>query len=116
MTGVHFDRTSGGNRPAPFDLHSHNRTSSLLVLLRSIEEQTFREVEICISDGGSDDGRMNEILSTLQNGTLPFRYARVENQVPYDANLRSSVRLALGRYCLLSGTMTLSLNESHSQI
>lgn len=80
-----------------------NRTSFLMALLRSIEDQTFREVEICVSDGGSNDGRANEILMTLQNGTLPFRYARVEENLPYDANLRSSVHLARGHYCLLFG-------------
>ncbi len=81
----------------------YNRTSFLLVLLRSIHEQTCRETEICVSDGGSDDGREPEILRALAETRLPFSYAHSETRLPYDANLRSSIGLARGQYCLLFG-------------
>ncbi len=81
----------------------HNRTSFFLALLGSIREQTFRDLEVCVSDGGSDDGRHAEVLEAMRATQLPFRYARSEANRAYDANLRSSIALARGRYVLLFG-------------
>ena len=47
-----------------------NRTSFLLELLRSIDSQTCRDVEVCISDGGSTDGRRLDILECLEQSEL----------------------------------------------
>ncbi|HVV73368.1 MAG TPA: glycosyltransferase family 2 protein, partial [Verrucomicrobiae bacterium] len=48
-------------------------------------------------------GRVNEVLKWLATANLPFRYARSETRLGYDANLRASISLARGRYCLLFG-------------
>ena len=81
----------------------YNRTSFLRLLLDSIRAQTFRDFEICISDGGSNDGRHTEIIEWLNFSGMPFRFARTELNLQYDANLRASLTLARGRYCVLFG-------------
>ena len=35
----------------------HNRTSFLIEALRTLDRQTFRDFEVCISDDASTDGR-----------------------------------------------------------
>jgi glycosyltransferase involved in cell wall biosynthesis len=81
----------------------YNRTNFLLVLLRSIREQRFQDFEICLSDGGSNDRGQETILNFLRQSQIAFRYKRSEENLPYDRNLRSSLELARGRYCLLFG-------------
>jgi hypothetical protein len=80
-----------------------NRTSFLLKALRAFEAQSFRNFEICISDGRSTDGRSQEIISYLQSSGLPSRYQLQEQQSRYDPNIRAAIALATGKYCFLLG-------------
>src|SRR2546422_703421 len=81
----------------------HNRTSFFLKCLESFRTQTLQDFELCISDGASTDGRSQEILGVLSAWGFSFCFARHEHNLQYDPNLRSSVSLAQGRYCLLFG-------------
>lgn len=81
----------------------YNRTSFLLHALASYHHQTFRRFEICISDGHSTDGREAEVIEFLERAQMPYRYMRHEQKTPYDANLRSAIGLAAGKYCFLLG-------------
>jgi glycosyltransferase involved in cell wall biosynthesis len=81
----------------------YNRTSFLLKSLESFRQQVFEDFEICISDGGSTDGRHHEIVDFLRRSHLSFRYLRHIRNLRYDQNLRASLDLARGRYCLLLG-------------
>lgn len=81
----------------------YNRTSFLIEACKSLDVQTFREFEVCISDGGSTDGRENELLNYLKASRLSFVYQRNENNLRYDTNLRASLALAQGQYCILHG-------------
>jgi len=81
----------------------YNRTSFLLKCLESFLTQTFQDFEVCISDGGSTDSRHCDILDVLRQSKMPFVWARSEQNLQYDPNLRSSISLARGRYCLLFG-------------
>jgi hypothetical protein len=81
----------------------YNRTSFLLELCRSVAAQTFRDVELCISDGGSTDNRQAEIIAFLESQGLSFVYQRQEKTARYDQNLRAAISLARGQYCLLMG-------------
>jgi Glycosyl transferase family 2 len=81
----------------------HNRTSFLIQVLKSLDAQTFRDFEVCISDDCSTDGRQGEILDFLNRSRLAFIYRERERNGRYDKNLRSSIELARGRYCLLLG-------------
>jgi glycosyltransferase involved in cell wall biosynthesis len=81
----------------------YNRTSFLLRVLESLNTQTFRNFEICISDDCSTDGREQEIINYLQETALKFEYSKTEKNIRYDKNLRRAIGLANGRYCFLLG-------------
>ena len=81
----------------------YNRTSFLLRELDSFREQTFRNFEVCISDDCSNDGRTGELLDYLRGSEMSFRYCQPDKNGRYDKNLRASLNLARGRYCLLMG-------------
>lgn len=81
----------------------HNRTSFLLAVCRSLDEQVFRDFEVCISDDRSTDGRQEELLDFLHASTLSFVYRRLERNLRYDGNLKSAIDLASAPYCFLLG-------------
>jgi hypothetical protein len=81
----------------------YNRTSFLLKACESLAAQSFRSFEVCLSDDCSTDGREGEILRFLDRSGLAYRYERQRVNVRYDANLRSSLALARGRYSFLLG-------------
>lgn len=81
----------------------YNRTSFLLEALKSLDAQTFRDFEVCVSDDCSTDGREEEVLSFLTRSRLSFVYERQPRNLRYDANLRASIGLARGTYCFLLG-------------
>jgi glycosyltransferase involved in cell wall biosynthesis len=81
----------------------YNRTSFLLECLRSMAVQTFRDFEVCISDDCSTDAREQEVLDFLEQSDLSYVYRRQARNSRYDANLRASIALARGEFCLLLG-------------
>jgi hypothetical protein len=81
----------------------YNRTSFLLAALRSLESQTCRDFEVCISDDCSNDGRQGELIGFLKAADFPFVYQRQLKNLRYDGNLRASIGLAHGEYCFLLG-------------
>lgn len=81
----------------------HNRTSFLLEALRVLAKQSFRDFEICIADDCSTDGREQELIDFLTDAGLSFAFKTNERNLQYDGNLRASIALATGRYCLLHG-------------
>jgi glycosyltransferase involved in cell wall biosynthesis len=94
------------NAPSPYFsicIPQYNRTPFLLAGLRALAVQSFRTFEICISDDGSTDGRGAELLAALVDLEQPFVYAVQDFNAGYDSNLRSSIALSRGRYCVLMG-------------
>ena len=81
----------------------YNRTSFLIEACKSFEQQTFTNFEVCISDDRSTDGREEELLEFLGKSQLSFTYKRQEQNKRYDGNLRASISLARGQFCLLMG-------------
>lgn len=96
-------QTLGGGAFFSICIPQHNRTSFLLRVLASLNEQTFRDFEVCISDDCSTDGREQEIVDYLESTGLKFQYSKTETNVRYDKNLRRAIGLAGGRYCFLLG-------------
>jgi len=97
---------AAGEAPRPFFsicIPQYNRTSFLIAACRTLEMQTFRDFEVCISDDCSNDGREAELLDYLKSSGLAFTHRRREQNGRYDANLRSALGLANGRYCFLLG-------------
>jgi len=100
-----YEAKSASDREAFFSIciPQYNRTSFLLKAMESFRLQTFRSFEICVSDGGSTDGRWEELVTWLKHSGIDFRFCRHDRNLRYDANLRASIDLASGRYCLLMG-------------
>lgn len=81
----------------------YNRTSFLLKALEVLKGQTFQDFEVCISDDNSPDGRQEEVVSFLNEAGLSYSFKHQDTNLRYDANLRASMALARGKYCLLHG-------------
>jgi glycosyltransferase involved in cell wall biosynthesis len=81
----------------------YNRTSFLIEALKALVRQSFKNFEVCISDDVSNDGRHEELRAFLAGSGLKYAYVRQSTSLRYDANLRASMGLAQGRYCLLHG-------------
>jgi glycosyltransferase involved in cell wall biosynthesis len=81
----------------------HNRTEYLLYALERLGEQTYRDFEICISDDCSTDGQLPAIYARLTTMNLDYVLLKRATNGRYDANLRSAISLARGRYAVLIG-------------
>jgi glycosyltransferase involved in cell wall biosynthesis len=98
------DRYGSGSQPFfSVCIPQHNRTSFLIENLRVLARQTFTNWEVCISDDCSTDGREPELLAELETLRAPYVYYRQVRNGRYDVNLRGSISLASGIYCLLMG-------------
>ncbi len=91
----------------------YNRTSFFKLAIISYAQQNFGSVEVCVSDGGSTDGRHGEVIGALRGIGLPFVFYRSEQNLRYDSNLRKAITLARGRYCVLMGNDD-ALNGAHA--
>ena len=81
----------------------YNRTQFLLESLNSIAEQSFRDFELCISDGGSTDGGRFDIKHALNQLGVPYTYTFSPINLQYDQNIRAAIGLSSGQYCFLLG-------------
>jgi glycosyltransferase involved in cell wall biosynthesis len=79
----------------------HNRRRHLEAVLESVAAQTFRDVEIVVSDDASSDDSAGVLPETLRRLGLPFRYYLHPHNVGYDRNVRFSLDAARGRYVML---------------
>jgi glycosyltransferase involved in cell wall biosynthesis len=81
----------------------YNRIQFLLRNLGMIAQQTYRDIEVVITDDASTDNTMEEIGRLIPQYKYPIIYFRHPQNVGYDANLRSSLERATGDYCLILG-------------
>lgn len=81
----------------------YGRTPFLLAALRTLEAQTLRPLEVCISDDRSTDGGAEQIQAELERSTLDHVFTRNPSNLRYDGNLRAALDLARGEYCFLLG-------------
>src|SRR5438552_2765885 len=79
----------------------YNRTSFLIEACKSLDAQTFRDFEVCISDDCSTDGRQPQVIDYLYRSGLSFVYKGRASNGRYDVNLRESIGLSRGRFCML---------------
>ena len=81
----------------------HNRTGLLIDALRVLEAQSFKSVEVCISDDCSTDGKQAELLAFLTASDLAWCYRTTATNLRYDANTRHAISMATGRFVILFG-------------
>ena len=71
--------------------------------LAIIEEQTYSDIELVVSDDCSSDETPEKIRDLRSRYKYPIIYHRNERNLGYDANYRQSVALATGDYCIVIG-------------
>ncbi|PWU00005.1 MAG: hypothetical protein C5B52_09535 [Bacteroidetes bacterium] len=81
----------------------YNRIHFLLQALAIIEEQTYSNIEVVVSDDCSSDDTPEEIGRLKSIYKYPIVYHRNSRNLGYDANYRQSVALATGEYCIVIG-------------
>ena len=81
----------------------YNRIEYLLTSLSIIENQTYSNIEICISDDASSDNTLKEIKNLTGSYKFPINYHRFSENVGYDRNYRKSIEMANGEYAFVLG-------------
>ena len=81
----------------------YNRIRFLLESLAIIQQQTYGDIEIIISDDCSTDNTQASIIALKATYKYPIVYSRNEKNLGYDRNLRAAVELANGEYVLILG-------------
>ncbi|MBO9200156.1 MULTISPECIES: glycosyltransferase family 2 protein [Niastella] len=81
----------------------YNRIAFLLKNLDMISRQTYKDIEIVVSDDCSIDDTEEKITSLQKHYRYPLVYHRHKKNMGYDRNLRSSLELASGEYCFVLG-------------
>jgi glycosyltransferase involved in cell wall biosynthesis len=81
----------------------YNRIEYLLKNLSFIGRQTYPDIEVVISDDASTDTTGEEIAKLIPNYKYPIVYHSQRVNIGYDANLRKSLEMATGDYCLILG-------------
>lgn len=80
-----------------------NRIAFLKIVLAEIEQQSYDNIEVCISDDASSDDTEKEIKRIKENYKFPVKYHRFELNQGYDRNLRMSMEMSSGDYCFILG-------------
>lgn len=81
----------------------YNRIEFLEKSLQGITGQEYMNIEVIVSDDASVDDTPNRIASIQKTYKFPLIYERSEVNLGYDRNLRRSMELATGDYCLILG-------------
>ena len=86
----------------------YNRSEYLLKVLYSINEQTYKDIEVVISDDCSTDDTQIVIPKYIQkisssDSQIKFKYIRQPKNLGYDANLRASLESGTGDYLFILG-------------
>jgi len=81
----------------------YNRIQFLLKNLEFIAQQTYTDIEVVISDDASTDNTQQEIEKLKATYKYPLIYYRHPVNIGYDANLRKSLELSTGEYCIILG-------------
>lgn len=95
----------------------YNRIQYLLKNLSILEKQDYPNIEIIISDDASSDNTEEEIKKLIPTFKYPIIYYRHQKNVGYDANVRKSLELATGEYCIMLGNDdTIRIEQGISQL
>jgi glycosyltransferase involved in cell wall biosynthesis len=81
----------------------YNRIEYLKIALAYLENQAYRDIEVCISDDASTDSTRGFIMAHQKEYKYPLLYYRFSENKGYDRNLRKSLEMATGDYCFILG-------------
>ncbi len=80
-----------------------NRIEYLLKSLDVIQNQSYEDFEVVISDDCSQDETKERIREYIEKSKYSITYFRFDQNQGYDRNLRKSLELANGDYCFVLG-------------
>lgn len=86
----------------------YNRAEYLIKVLDSILEQTYKNIEVVISDDCSTDNSHILVPDYIKKQVdsdcrIKFNYIRQQKNIGYDANLRASLEQGTGEYLFVLG-------------
>lgn len=70
----------------------------LLQLVESVQQQTYRNWELCLSDGSGSDSPLKEILSSLETQDTRIRVVRNAEPLQISENTNQAIRAASGDF------------------
>ncbi len=94
------------SEPKPFFsicIPQYSRVKHLIVMLAQLENASFKNFEVCISDDLSPQSEYDELQAWLANSRLQYTLHRRTSSGRYDKNLRTALSLAKGEYHILMG-------------
>src|SRR6056297_3110126 len=77
---------------------SYNQAAYSAAALRSVYDQTCRDLELGIVDGGSTDGNPDIIRHTLKDSPFPARLIEQANTANVPGNFNTALRESAGRF------------------
>lgn len=81
----------------------YNRIEYLIKSLDELQDQSYSNFEVIVSDDCSQDDTTNQIIEYIKTSKYPITYFRFDQNQGYDRNLRKSMELAVGDYCFVLG-------------
>lgn len=81
----------------------YNRIEYLIKSLDELQNQSYSDFEVVISDDCSQDDTILLIQEYVKSSKYPITYFRFGQNQGYDRNLRKSIELAIGDYCFVLG-------------
>jgi glycosyltransferase involved in cell wall biosynthesis len=81
----------------------YNRIAYLLKSLSLIEQQSYADIEVVISDDASTDDTKTQIEILKLKFKYPIVLHSFKENVGYDKNYRKTIELATGDYCFILG-------------
>jgi glycosyltransferase involved in cell wall biosynthesis len=81
----------------------YNRIAFLLKGLALIEQQTYPDIEVIVSDDCSTDDTEQKITALIPVYKFPLVYKRNDKNLGYDRNFRQSIEMASGQYIITIG-------------
>lgn len=81
----------------------YNRSGHLIKALRLIEQQSYADIEVVVSDDASTDDTVERVTELQKDYRFPLRFSVNEKNEGYDRNYRRCIELATGEYALVIG-------------
>jgi alpha-1,3-rhamnosyltransferase len=77
---------------------SYNQAAYSAAALRSVFDQSYRDLELVIVDDGSTDGNPDVIRETLNDSPFPARFIEQANTANVPGNFNTALRESTGRF------------------
>ncbi|MGH8052127.1 MAG: glycosyltransferase family 2 protein, partial [Arenimonas sp.] len=94
---------SGSDQSQPLvsvGIPTFNRPEGLSRVLQCIQKQTYKNIEVIVSDNCTPGEKINQLMNSIVSGDGRFRYFRQENNIGVVANFEFVLCKSSGKYFL----------------